>query len=467
MHFLNSIMLISCDMWPLLFLSLGALMWLLGWFFGRSRVSKLREELDSLTRRNKKLVSEYEKSENNLKLVKNDYDRANKTLARAKNDLEENNSKLNHALSKTRMIETEKQNLLTERDQLFSEKNALITERDELKSNSFDAADANVSNNAIADLKEKLAESERALAACEASKIKEDKVSFVAPPPIVPPIDKEEDTSLSDNLNENASQDFEDKSEEMNLSTDHSIEDSLNIDSSSDTNSSEINQFVAGGLGSSERNDFAAPSDTASGGESADGGESAMGRYFKNDNLQIIEGVGPKIESILKGGGFDSWADLANASDADLQKVLDDAGPRYRMHNPSAWSDQARFANNGQWDKLVQYQKDIDGNSSDASSKAEKLYFKALGFAAAKPEDLKVVEGIGPKIESLLKNAGIKNWTELASTEVSRIQDILTSAGDRYRLADPGTWPKQAELAAAQKWTELKEYQDFLSGGKA
>ena len=77
------------------------------------------------------------------------------------------------------------------------------------------------------------------------------------------------------------------------------------------------------------------------------------------------------------------------------------------------------------------------------------------------------MEGIGPKIESLLKDAGIKNWLALASSEVSRLQDILTSAGDRYRLADPGTWPKQAELAASGKWTELKEYQDFLSGGKA
>ena len=192
-----------------------------------------------------------------------------------------------------------------------------------------------------------------------------------------------------------------------------------------------------------------------------------MGAHFKNTYLQIMEGVGPKIESILKDAGYTTWGAIANASDADLQKVLDDAGPRYRMHNASAWSAQARFASHGQWEQLVQYQKDIDGDASEPNSKAEKLYFKAMGFVAAKPSDLKVVEGIGPKIESLLKNAGIQNWSMLASSSVNRIQDILTSAGDRYRLADPGTWPKQAELASQGKWTELKEYQDFLSGGKA
>ena len=192
-----------------------------------------------------------------------------------------------------------------------------------------------------------------------------------------------------------------------------------------------------------------------------------MGGYFKNDNLQIMEGVGPKIESLLKDAGYKDWASIANASESDLQKVLDDAGPRYRMHSPAAWSNQARFASQGQWDKLVQYQKDMDGDTSEPSSKAQKLYFKAIGFAAAKPDDLKVVEGVGPKIESLLKNAGIQNWSVLASTEVERLQNILTAAGDRYRLADPGTWPKQAELARDGKWTELKEYQDFLSGGKA
>ncbi len=440
MHFLNSVMLISCEMWPLLFLLLGTLMWLLGWLFGRSRVGKLREELDAAQKRNKQLVSDNNQFESDLKIVKSDYDRTNKSLITAKNDLDQSNNKLNSALSKSRMIETEKKNLISDKNRLISEKSALESERNKLKENSLDAADANISNKAIADLKVKLTETERALAACEASKIKEDRVSFVAPPPpIIPPAETGED---------------------LNITPPSNVDDGIKI-SPLTGNDADINRFVSGDMGT------ASPTSSPISEAPKKSGQSGLGSHFKNDNLQIIEGVGPKIESILKDGGYRTWEDLANATDTDLQKVLDNAGPRYRMHNPKAWSDQARFASRGQWEELIQYQKDIDGNASEANSKAEKLYFKALGFAAAKPTDLKVVEGIGPKIESLLKNAGIQNWSALAESEVGRLQDILTSAGDRYRLADPTTWPKQAELAVGQKWTELKEYQDFLSGGKA
>ena len=83
-----------------------------------------------------------------------------------------------------------------------------------------------------------------------------------------------------------------------------------------------------------------------------------------------------------------------------------------------------------------------------------------------KQDDLKMVEGIGPKIESLLQDAGIVSWRDLANTEVSRLREILNSAGERYRIHDPSTWPEQSRLAFENKWSELEEYQNFLSGGK-
>jgi len=83
-----------------------------------------------------------------------------------------------------------------------------------------------------------------------------------------------------------------------------------------------------------------------------------------------------------------------------------------------------------------------------------------------KLDDLKIVEGIGPKIETLLKEGGINTWEELASAEVSRLKEILDAAGPRYQIHDPGTWPAQAKFAAEGKWEELKEYQDMLLGGR-
>ena len=81
-------------------------------------------------------------------------------------------------------------------------------------------------------------------------------------------------------------------------------------------------------------------------------------------------------------------------------------------------------------------------------------------------DDLKLVEGIGPKIEGLLNEAGINTWAELAAADQSKIQAILDEAGPRYRMHDPATWAKQAQLAAEGNWEELETYQDHLKGGK-
>ena len=89
--------------------------------------------------------------------------------------------------------------------------------------------------------------------------------------------------------------------------------------------------------------------------------------------------------------------------------------------------------------------------------------------ATAGPEkydDLKKIEGIGPKIESLLNQAGIKNFATLARTPVEKLKEILRAAGSRFRLADPTTWPRQARMAAEERWEELQDYQDALNGGR-
>lgn len=82
-----------------------------------------------------------------------------------------------------------------------------------------------------------------------------------------------------------------------------------------------------------------------------------------------------------------------------------------------------------------------------------------------KGDNLKMVEGVGPKIEGLLQEAGIVTFKDLSETSVEKIQEILDEAGPRYKTHNPGTWPKQAEMAAEGKWDELKEWQDSLNGG--
>lgn len=81
-------------------------------------------------------------------------------------------------------------------------------------------------------------------------------------------------------------------------------------------------------------------------------------------------------------------------------------------------------------------------------------------------DDLKLVEGIGPKIAELFEAAGIKTWRDLSETSVEKAQAILDAAGDRYTIHNPGTWPRQAKMMYEGKWAELKTWQDSLEGGK-
>lgn len=79
------------------------------------------------------------------------------------------------------------------------------------------------------------------------------------------------------------------------------------------------------------------------------------------DDLKKIEGVGPKIADLLKADGIQTFADLAKAKQPKLQAVLEAAGPRYKMHNPSTWPEQAKLAANGKWDELNKLQDELKG----------------------------------------------------------------------------------------------------------
>ncbi len=82
----------------------------------------------------------------------------------------------------------------------------------------------------------------------------------------------------------------------------------------------------------------------------------------------------------------------------------------------------------------------------------------------AKADDLKKVEGIGPKIATTLIEAGIVTFADLAKAKPAKISEIIAGVRGNH-VTD--TWPAQAKLAADGKWDELKKWQDELDGGKA
>lgn len=81
-------------------------------------------------------------------------------------------------------------------------------------------------------------------------------------------------------------------------------------------------------------------------------------------------------------------------------------------------------------------------------------------------DDLKIVEGIGPKIEKIFHEASIFTFSDLSKTEIQEIKILLEKSGSRYLMHDPTTWPKQAKLAMEGRWDELKKWQSELDKGR-
>lgn len=83
---------------------------------------------------------------------------------------------------------------------------------------------------------------------------------------------------------------------------------------------------------------------------------------------------------------------------------------------------------------------------------------------AAQADDIEAIEGIGPKIAGVLREAGITTFAQLAAYDLSTLSEILQQAN--LRLADPTSWPEQAQLAADGKWDAFKALQDSLKAGR-
>lgn len=79
------------------------------------------------------------------------------------------------------------------------------------------------------------------------------------------------------------------------------------------------------------------------------------------DNLQKVEGIGPKIAELLTKAGITTFADLSVTKKTTLVSILEAAGSRYKMHDPSTWAKQAKLAAKGKWDKLATLQSELIG----------------------------------------------------------------------------------------------------------
>lgn len=71
-----------------------------------------------------------------------------------------------------------------------------------------------------------------------------------------------------------------------------------------------------------------------------------------NDDIEIIEGIGPKIGNLFRENGAGSFDKVMNLSVPAMTAILEKGGSRFKLANPSTWAEQARLCYENRWSEL-------------------------------------------------------------------------------------------------------------------
>jgi predicted flap endonuclease-1-like 5' DNA nuclease len=71
-----------------------------------------------------------------------------------------------------------------------------------------------------------------------------------------------------------------------------------------------------------------------------------------NDDIEIIEGIGPKIGDLFRENGAGSFDKVMNLSVPAMTAILEKGGSRFKLANPSTWAEQARLCYENRWSEL-------------------------------------------------------------------------------------------------------------------
>ena len=115
---------------------------------------------------------------------------------------------------------------------------------------------------------------------------------------------------------------------------------------------------------------------------------------------------------------------------------------------------------------MVEQKAETPKTKSAKPKKEAKPKEAKLKPVTAVKDDLTKIEGIGKKIESLLYKSKISSYKQLSKSSIANLKEILDAAGSKFAMHNPGSWPKQAKLAAEGKWDDLELLQKHLKGGK-
>jgi predicted flap endonuclease-1-like 5' DNA nuclease len=144
------------------------------------------------------------------------------------------------------------------------------------------------------------------------------------------------------------------------------------------------------------------------------------------DDLQRLEGIGPKYAQRLQEAGILTYADLAISEPQRLAIII--GAPPWRQPDYTSWIAQAKLAAIGDEVRLAALQAELNKRDGD---------------------NLLLIYGLGDQYNSALNDAGIVTFADLAASSPSDLEKIIVAAG--LRQANYESWIEEAKLRAAGK----------------
>jgi predicted flap endonuclease-1-like 5' DNA nuclease len=160
---------------------------------------------------------------------------------------------------------------------------------------------------------------------------------------------------------------------------------------------------------------------------------------IEGDDLQKIEGIGPKYAALLREADIMTYAELADTEPDRLAEII--GAPAWRKIDYDAWIAQSGLAAAGDQEQLSALQDELGRHTDD---------------------NLLLIHGLGESYNNALKKGGISSFQDLAQCTADEVEAIVVAAG--LRRANFGEWIEEAKLRASGKRVarRTRTYEDAI-----
>jgi predicted flap endonuclease-1-like 5' DNA nuclease len=167
------------------------------------------------------------------------------------------------------------------------------------------------------------------------------------------------------------------------------------------------------------------------------------------DDLEMIKGVGPKLNGVLNGLGITRFDQIAAWSGDDVAKVDTHLESFSGRIDREEWIPQAKLLAAG---NMTEFNR-LYGTAGAAvgAAAAGAVAMTALGIPAAvgAPDDLLQLKGVGPKLNALLNSLGVTRFDQIAAWTAADVAKVDPELGSFKGRIERESWVEQAGLLAS------------------